>query len=152
MNDLNKDLEKRLGLSLAFCRFGVFIVFFVWTLVKFIHPDHGVRIMSGHYKVTGLSEIAITAFGVFEMVLCIALILGFWKRFTRGFFLAISIYSVMTPRVLGGYKLFFLQQSEPQILLFPGFAMLACAIAIYWLRDYDTRFSLVSADRLKWMK
>jgi len=106
--------------------------------------------MRGHYMIDGLTESAISLFGVFEMVLDIALVLGFWKRFTRLFFLVISIYSVMTPRVLNGYKIFFEQQSEPQILLFPGFAMLACAIAIYWLRDYDSRFSLARADQKKW--
>lgn len=147
---MNTDLAKRLGLCLALCRFGVFIVFFVWTLAKFIHPEHGANIMRGHYMIDGVTEIAISLFGIFEMALCIALILGFWKRFTRGFFLLISIYSVMTPRVLNGYKIFILEQSEPQIFLMPGFAMLACAIAIYWLRDYDTRFSLPKADRARW--
>lgn len=149
---MNSDLEKRLGLCLALCRFGVFIVFFVWTLAKFIHPQHGVNIMSGHYRVAGVTEMTIHLFGAFEMVLVFALLLGFWKRWTRLFFLGISLYSVMTPRVLNGYKIFFSQQTEPQILLFPGFAMLACAIAIYWMRDYDTRFSLTKADRQHWQQ
>ncbi len=148
--ELTEDTEKNLGLCLALCRFGVFIVFFVWTLAKFLHPEHGVNIMRGHYLIDGVTEAAVTIFGLFEMALCIALILGFYKRFTRGFFLLISIYSVITPRVLNGYKIFIFENSEPQIFLFSGFTMLACAIAIYWLRDYDTRFSLPKADRARW--
>jgi|MEHZ01.2.fsa_nt_MEHZ010455746.1_2 uncharacterized membrane protein YphA (DoxX/SURF4 family) len=141
-SELNDENEHKLALFLAASRFGVFIVFFVWTLAKFIHPEHGVNIMRGHYLIDGVTEAAVTIFGLFELVLCIALILGLYKRVTRSFFLLISIYSVITPRVLNGYKIFIFENSEPQIFLFSGFSMLACAIAIYWLRDYDTRFCL----------
>ncbi|MBT5332063.1 MAG: hypothetical protein HOL48_09830 [Porticoccaceae bacterium] len=145
----SKSLTLDIRASLALCRFGVFLVFFVWTLAKFTHPEHGVNIMRGHYMVEGVAELAISLFGLFglfELGLVVAMLLGYWKRIGRGFFLLISIYSVMTPRVLGGYEIFFSRQSEPQIFLFPGFAMLACAIAIYWLREYDTWLSW--ADRV----
>lgn len=146
----NSDLEKRAGLFLFFCRVAVFIVFFVWTIAKLVQPEHGAGIMDKHYFIGGVSETFIFLFGLLELGLCIALLFGFYKRATRGFFLFISILSVATPRVVNGYRITLFEQSEPMIFLWTGFCMLACAFAIYYLRDFDTRFSLAKADREKW--
>lgn len=134
---------NNLTLSLFFCRLGVFTVFLVWTINKLIRPEHGVEIMNNHYLIGNVAETGIFLFGIAELVLCFLLIAGLLKRISRGFFLFISILSVATPRVLGGYqKVLFGDQSEPMIFLFSGFCMLACAITLYALRDVDTRFSL----------
>lgn len=143
-------LKTRVGLSLFFCRLGVFTVFFVWTYTKLVRPEHGAGIMSKHYFVGGVSESLIFLFGVFEMGVCFLFLLGFYKRFTRGFFLFISVLSVMTPRVLNGYRVTLFESTFPTTLLFSGFSMLACAFALYYLRDLDTRFSLAKADRALW--
>ena len=36
--------EKRLRISLLLLRLGVFVVMFVWTLDKFVAPDHAARV------------------------------------------------------------------------------------------------------------
>lgn len=147
---MNSELEKRVGLCLFFCRLAVFAVFTAWTYNKLVRPEHGVGILSNHYLVGGVSEALVFGFGIFEMAVCIAFVLGFYKRFTRAFFLFISVLSVLTPRVLNGYLRVIVEQPYPMILLFTGFCMLACAFALYYMRDYDTRFSLARADREKW--
>lgn len=144
---LDDALKKKAALFLFFCRLGVFTVFFVWTYNKLVRPEHGVNIVARHYLVPGVSETLIFLFGVFEMVLCFVLVFGYWKRFSRGFFLFISVLSVMTPRVLNGYRISIFENTLPQTMLFSGFSMLACAFAIYYLRDLDTRFSMLPADK-----
>lgn len=121
-------LEKRLGLCLFFCRLALFIVFFVWTLNKLIRPEFGAGIVAKHYLVPDVPAIAIFLFGILELVICFVFVLGFYKRLTRGFFLCISTASLVTPRVVNGYRLAILESPEPQLLLFSGFCMFACAL------------------------
>ncbi len=143
---MNSDLEKRLGLCLFFCRVGVFIVFLAWTLDKLIRPEHGVGIMKNFYLIPGLSETLILLFGVFELVMCLLFVFGFYKYLTRAFFLFLSVMSICTPRALNGMRngIF---EGWHTIMFFSAFCLLACAIIVFVFRQYDTRFSL--ADRMR---
>lgn len=139
---MNEDNQKRIGLCLFFCRVAVFIVFLVWTYNKLVRPEHGVHMMGKFYHIGGLSELVIIIFSVFELVMCFLFVLGFYKRFTRGFFLFLSILAVAMPTVIVGYWKAIVVQAHPTILYFTGFCLLACAFAVYYLRDLDTRYSL----------
>lgn len=144
---MKNDLEKRLGLCLFFCRMGVSIVFLVWTYDKLVRPEHGVRIWTKFYLIpASLAETAVTLMAIIELVLIVAMALGLFKRLTRGIFLFLSILAVSVPEVVKGYVTAILHEPHPTILYFTGFCLLACAFAIYYLRDYDTRFSLASGD------
>ncbi|MBX2850080.1 MAG: hypothetical protein KTR16_17265 [Acidiferrobacterales bacterium] len=137
-----ENLEKRLAYCLFTCRLGVFIVFLVWTYNKLVRPEHGVHMMGKFYFIPGLSEAIILAFSVFELIMCFLLLVGLYKRFVRAFFLFLSILAVAVPQVIQGYINAILVQAHPTILYFTGFCLLACAITIYVLRDYDTLFSI----------
>jgi hypothetical protein len=143
---MNDDLEKRLGLCLFFCRVGVFMVFLAWTLDKLIRPEHGVGIMKNFYLIPGLSETLILLFGIFELVMCLLFVLGFYKYLTRGFFLFLSVMSICTPRALNGMRNGILEGWHT-ILFFSAFCLLACAIIVFVFRQYDTRFSLADSMR-----
>ena len=136
------DLEKRLAYCLLACRLGVFIVFLVWTYNKLVRPEHGVHMMGKFYFIPGLTETVILAFSVFELVMCVLLLIGLYKRLVRGFFLFLSILAVAVPQVIQGYIKAITEQAHPTILYFTGFCLLACSISIYVLRDYDTLFSI----------
>ncbi len=140
MNDNN--VEKNLAWCLFFCRLAVFIVFSVWTYNKFARPEHGVEMMSTYYWIPGVPEIVITVFGALEVVLVVLLVLGLYKRVTRGFFLFLSILAVSVPEVLKGYVAAIFHEAHPTILFFTGFCVFACCFTIYYLRDYDTKFSI----------
>jgi hypothetical protein len=142
MNDNNIEIEKKLGWCLFFCRVAVFIVFAVWVYDKFARPEHGVEMMSTYYWISGVPEIMVTLFGVLELVLIVMLVLGLYKRVARGFFLFLSALAISVPEVLEGYFTAIFHEAHPTILFFTGFCVFACCFAIYYLRDYDTKFSL----------
>lgn len=141
-------LENKVALYLFCCRVSVFIVFLAWTLDKLLHPKHGVGVADKFFFIGGVSETAMFLFGVFELIVCILFVLGFYKRATRAFFLVISIFSVFAPQVLGGYLEVVTggERFDSAIFFFTGFCLLACTISVYTLRDYDTRFTLGKAD------
>ncbi|MFD1009613.1 hypothetical protein [Oceanisphaera ostreae] len=43
-NAISNDVQQRLQWSLLFLRLGVFIVMIMWTLDKFINPEHSALI------------------------------------------------------------------------------------------------------------
>lgn len=138
---MNSDLQNRLGLCLFFCRVSVFIVFMVWTLNKFIRPEHGVGIMQNFYLMPGLTEALILAFAVFELIMCLLFVTGYLKRISRGFFVFLSFMSIFTPRALNGMKNGILDGWHT-IMFFSAFCLLACAVFVYVFREQDTLFSL----------
>lgn len=143
---MNKSIENRLAWCLLFCRIAVFIVFMVWVWNKLARPEHGVHMASTYFMLPALPEMAIFIFGLVELVLVFMLLLGFCKRITRGIFVFISLLSVIMPEVVRGYIAALVEQPHPTILFFTGFCVLACSFSIYYLREYDTKWSL--ADKL----
>jgi hypothetical protein len=139
-------LESRLRLCLFFCRLGVFIVFLIWTYNKLIRPEYGVYIMSEYYLIPNVPEILILIFGGFELIMCLLFVLGFYKRLTRGFFLFLSVLAISSPEVIRGYFTAILVEAHPTILFFTGLCLFACSFMVYYLRDYDTRFSLAKQE------
>lgn len=143
---MNNSIEKRLGWCLFFCRVAVGIVFLVWTYDKFARPEHGVEMMATYYMIPSVPEVLILAFGVLELAMITLLLLGLFKRVTRGFFLFLSILAVSMPQVLKGYYDAIAHEPHPTILFFTGFCVFACCFTIYYLRDYDNTFSLGNAQ------
>lgn len=140
---MNNDLKQRLALSLLFCRLAVFVVFLIWTYDKLARPEHGIHMLKKfYYFPASLAEAVVILFGVVELVLLILFVLGYFKKFTRGIFLFLSVLAVAMPKVVLGYYNAIFVEAHPTILYFTGFCLLACAFAVYYLRDYDTLFSL----------
>lgn len=137
-----KLIEKPLAWCLLFCRIAVFIIFAAWSYDKFVRPEHGVEILATYYLIPGISETVVLMFGILQLVMLILLICGLFKRLVRGFFLALSVIAVSAPGVLKGYVDAILVVPHPTILFYTGFCVLACCFSLYYLRDYDTKFSL----------
>ena len=47
--------ENRLPLALLLLRLSVFLVMFVWTIDKFVEPQHASKIMAEFYLVSGVA-------------------------------------------------------------------------------------------------
>lgn len=139
---MNASTEKRLGWCLFACRLSVVVVFLVWTYNKFVRPEHGVEMMATYYMIPNVPQSLILAFAVFELVMICLVLLGLFRRVTRGFFLFLSVLAVSVPEVLKGYVTAVVDHPHPTILFFTGFCVLACSFAIYYLRDYDNWLSL----------
>lgn len=127
--------QKRVANALLLLRLGVFIVMLMWTLDKLINPQHSGAVFEHFYGLGGLSSTAFTIIGALQLLLLLAFVAGFMKRFSYG--LVMLFHTVST---LSSWQ----QYLDPfnNLLFFAAWPMLAACIALYMLRDMDTRWAL----------
>jgi hypothetical protein len=58
--NLSRD---RIPIALLALRIGVFIVMFMWTLDKFVVPEHSAAVFGGFYGIAGLGPAAVYVVG-----------------------------------------------------------------------------------------
>lgn len=126
--------KNRIEWSLFLLRIGVFIVMFVWTLDKFINPEHSAKVLQNFYAI-GAEVSLITILGVIQMALVLAFVAGIKKRLTYGIILLMHAASTFS-----SWK----QYAEPfdHLLFFAAWPMLAACVALYLLRDLDNKWTL----------
>lgn len=127
-------VNHRLPVALLALRLGVFIVMFMWTLDKFVQPDHAAAVFESFYGLAGLGATAFFILGAFQMVLIVGFLLGIMPRLTYG--LVFLFHGIST---LSSYA----QYMNPfeNLLFFAAWPMLAACFALYLLRDADTLLS-----------
>ncbi|MFW6039171.1 MAG: hypothetical protein ACOC9P_01695 [bacterium] len=123
--------ESRLRLSLLLLRLGVFIVMIMWTLDKFVNPDHSAAVAENFYMLPGLGAAALAVIGAVQLLIVLAFVAGFLKRISYGLVLlmhAVSTFSSYT------------QYLDPwnNLLFFAAWPMLAACVVLYLLRESDT--------------
>jgi hypothetical protein len=133
-------LQSKLALPLLFMRLGVGIVFVIWTLDKFVNPDHTVRVYEHFYMIPWLTENGSYIVGVAQALLVLAFLSGFMKTWSYLAVFALHAVSTLTP--LPNY---FSPWEGANILFFAAWPMLAAAWALWVLRDYDTLFNVDAA-------
>lgn len=131
---MEKSFEQKLPWALLALRLGIFIVMFVWALDKFFNPGHTAAVFEGFYGVSGLSSTVATTLGVLQVALCLAFLAGLWKTITYG--LIMIMHAASTLSTFGLYL-------DPfnNLLFFAAWPMLAACIALFLLREYDTKLS-----------
>lgn len=129
--------QQRIANALLLLRLGVFIVMIMWTLDKFIQPEHAALVYTHFYFLPGLSSTAFMVIGLLQLVLVLAFVAGFKKRYSYG--LVLILHGIST---LSSWK----QYLDPfnNLLFFAAWPMLAACIALYMLRDLDTRWTIDS--------
>ena len=112
-------------------RVGVFVVMVMWTLDKFVRPEHAARVFGNFYGLSGLGRTFFYAIAAAEMLLIVGFLLGLAKRLTYGAVLILHAISTFS-----SYK----QYIHPfdNLLFFAAWPMLAACFVLYYLRDYDT--------------
>ena len=132
--------EKRLEISLLLLRLGVFIVMFMWTIDKFVKPDHAIGIFKKYYFLGWSTEI-MYAVGIVELVVILGFLAGYMKRWTYGLVLLFHAGSTFMafPR--------YLFDPWKSLTLFAAWPMFAACITLYLLRDQDTLFALEKRKR-----
>ena len=125
--------DNRLPLALFLLRVGVFIVMFIWTIDKFVRPEHAAVVYDYFYFIGGLSAQAFYVIGALEMVIILGFLLGYKKRFTYG-----AVFLLHAVSTLSSYKIYFLPFTDPNLLFYAAWPMLAACFALYYLRDLDT--------------
>jgi hypothetical protein len=106
---------------------------FLWTLDKFLNPDHAAAVFANFYYISGIGDVLFYVIGATEMLILTGFLLGYRKKWTYGavlIFHAISTFST--------YKQYFSPFTSPNLLFFAAWPMLAACFALYYLRDKDT--------------
>lgn len=124
-------MPKQLPLALLLLRLGIFVVFLVWTLDKFVQPEHAAKVFTAFYGLGSLGESAFYVIGVAQMVLILLFVAGLFKTWTYGAILIFHGISTFAP---------FAKYLQPfdNLLFFAAWPMLAACAALFLLREYDT--------------
>ncbi len=136
--------DTRLKIALLAMRIGVFIVFLMWGLDKFLNPGHNSG-MIGHYypgAIAGIMQSTLPLLGALQLIMLGLFFLGFFKTITYGYFLLAHLGTTIVsagrlfPRggTWAGYELH-------QLLYFGSLPMLGCCIALFLVRERDTLLS-----------
>lgn len=125
-------IAKRLPPTLFFLRITIFLVMFMWTLDKFIRPDHAAAVYKAFYHIGGLGNTVMYVIAVLEFILIILFVLGMFKRITYG--LVFVFHAIST---ISSYPQYFEPFKDPNLLFFAAWPMLAASFALWYLRDYD---------------
>lgn len=126
--------KNRIEWSLFLLRLGVFIVMFAWTLDKFLNPGHAAKVFENFYFIGGLGQEIMMIIGAAELLIILAFVAGLWKRFTYGFVMIVHAVSTFS-----SWKQY---TTDINLLFFAAWPMLAACVALYLLRDLDTKFTL----------
>lgn len=130
-------MTRNLKISLLGLRLSVFTVMLVWTIDKFIRPEHAAAVFAGFYSLSGIGDSAMKIIGVLELILIIGFLLGVKKRVTNG-----SVLILHGISTLSSYKQYLAPFDKTNLLFFAAWPMLAACLALYLLRDEDTLFTL----------
>jgi putative oxidoreductase len=129
--------EKRLPLALLLLRLSVFVVMFVWTVDKFIEPQHASKIMAAFYSISGVGDVLVYLLGVIELAVILAFVLGFAKRWSYG--LVLLLHATST---LASYQKYLNPLQPPNLLFFAAIPMLAACFVLYYLREADELWTI----------
>ncbi|MAE73674.1 MAG: hypothetical protein CL675_06235 [Bdellovibrionaceae bacterium] len=118
-------------------RLGVFIVFFMWTIDKFINPGHTVSVFKRYYLIEDLGLQLAYVIGAAQLLLVLGFLVGVKKRLTYGALLL--MHSIST---ISTWQMYLDPWGPKNLLFFAAFPMLAAIYALYILRDADTLLSI----------
>ncbi|MCV2401600.1 DoxX family membrane protein [Marinomonas sp. C2222] len=129
--------REKLSWSLFGLRLGVFVVFLIWTLDKFVNPGHAAVVMKVFYSMPDVSANMAYLLGAAQLVLTISFLVGFQKRWVTLLILLMHLSSTLV-----SYGRYIDPWSGSNLLFFAAWPMLAATVALYLLREYDTKFTL----------
>ncbi|AFY36595.1 hypothetical protein Lepto7376_0147 [[Leptolyngbya] sp. PCC 7376] len=131
-------LEKRLPLALFFLRISVFLVLLMWTLDKFFRPEHGAAVFEKFYFIGGLGNTPVYIIGAVQLLIILAFVAGFQKKIS--YLLVLFMHAIST---FSSFKIYLTPYADgPNLLFFTAWPMLAACFALYYLKDFDTQWSI----------
>jgi hypothetical protein len=106
---------------------------FIWTIDKFLHPEHAAKVFESFYFIGGLGSSAFYIIGLIELVIIVGFLAGYKKRLTYG--AVLILHGISTISTVKQYLTPF---EGPNLLFFAAWPMLAACFVLYYLRDLDT--------------
>ena len=131
--EFTNTARSRLATCLLLLRIGIFIVFFMWTIDKFINPEHAGDVFKKFYKVEWLNATLSYAFGAAQMLVIIAFLVGFLRTWSYG--LVLLMHAVST---LSSWQQYLDPWNNHHLLFYAAIPMLAGCLTVWLMRDFDT--------------
>jgi len=129
---------QRLPVALFLLRISVFLVMLMWTVDKFVRPEHAIKVYEKFYLLDGVSTQIMLALAIAEVMLLTLFVAGLAKRWTYGTVLLLHAIST-----LSSWEIYLTPYADgPNLLFFTAWPMLAACITLYMLRDGDTLLSV----------
>ncbi len=135
---MNNELktESKMGRQLAWCllwlRLGVATVFIMWTVDKFVNPEHAAAVFEKFYGISDLSNGISYAIGAVQILLIVCFIIGLFRTLSYGVILVLHAIST-----LSSYKNYLDPWTYPNLLFYAAIPMLAACVTVWWMRKYD---------------
>ncbi|MGA8278731.1 MAG: hypothetical protein WB784_11130 [Rhodanobacteraceae bacterium] len=131
----------RLRASLLILRLSVALVMLMWTIDKFVRPEHGSRILEHFYGIAGVGNGPIYVIAAAELILIALFALGLFKTWTYGLILLLHAAST-----LSSYQQYLHAFEHVNLLFFAAWPMLGACVALFLLRDEDRLASLGASE------
>ena len=93
--------DQKIKNALFILRLGVFIVMFMWTLDKFINPEHAARVFETFYFISGAGELAFYIIGSIQLII-IGAFVGAYKR-QYSYLAVLIMHAISTLSSFGRY-------------------------------------------------
>lgn len=122
----------RIAVCLLFCRLSVFLVMLMWTIDKFVNPEHAIKVFDYFYYIDGLTITMAGALGAIELLILLGFVAGYKKFWTYGAVLV--FHSVST---LSSFSAYLNPWDGSHLLFFAAWPMLAACFTLFYLRDMD---------------
>jgi len=122
---------------LFFTRVTVFYFLLPWVLMRFVATDKAANIAGKYYFLGGMPEMLHLVIGIAWLVLLIAFVIGFQKKWSYGLVLFLhALGTVFTiPYLIIGTE-------QMKILFFAAIPVVGAMWLLYCLRDKDTLLSV----------
>jgi putative oxidoreductase len=129
--------RNRVGVALLVLRVTVFLVMLIWTIDKFVRPEHAISVYEHFYFLPGLGSAIVYSIGVAELILLLGFLIGFAPRLTYGL-----VFLLHAASTFSSFRQYLHPFEGPNILFFAAWPMLGACFALYYLRDLDTLWSV----------
>ena len=138
------DLSKRLRISLLALRVGVFITLFMWTIDKFVNPDHAALVFANFYAIDGLTATFSYLVGAVQLIIICAFLAGYMKPYTYG-----AIFLMQLVPTLASFGNYLQPWAGSNLLFFAAWPMLAATFALFLLKSEDTMLSVSNTSAVR---
>ena len=126
------NTDRKIAFALLGLRLSVFLVMLLWTLDKFLRPDHASRVYEYFYHSPGFGKGVSVSLGVAELLIIMCFLLGIQKKWSYGAVLVLHGVSTFS-----SYTKYLQAYEGTNLLFFAAWPMLAACWALFLLRDLD---------------
>lgn len=140
---IRMGLQSRVALSLLLLRLTVALVFLMWTLQKFLHPEKAVNIYEIFFFIPNIPSSLVHGVAVLESILVIAFVIGFQKHIT--YWIVVACHGMSTGAALSMY---FEPFRTPNLLFYAAWPMLAACFTLAILHRWDTWLTVKSVTKV----